>query len=105
MEVVIEESRLPKYHAHALKEQRKLEGPQFGDYQNSSVTFNWQDDYEFVTKIGRGRYSEVYEAMNLLTNQRVVVKMLKPVKKEKVRREIMALQAVAESPYTINLLD
>lgn len=31
--------------------------------------------------------------------------MLKPVKKEKVRREICTLEAVAKSPYTINLLD
>ena len=56
--------------------------------------FNWQDDYEIISKIGRGRYSEVFEALNLLTNERVVVKMLKPVKKEKVRREIMCLQAM-----------
>ena len=55
------------------------------------MTFNWQDDYEIISKIGRGRYSEVFEALNLLTNERVVVKMLKPVKKEKVRREIMCL--------------
>ena len=69
------------------------------------MTFNWQDDYEFASKIGRGRYSEVYEAMNLLSNERVVLKMLKPVKKEKVRREIMALEAVHESPYTVDLID
>lgn len=31
--------------------------------------------------------------------------MLKPVKKEKVRREIVSLLAVTESPYTVDLLD
>ena len=43
--------------------------------------------------------------MNVLSNERVVVKMLKPVKKEKVRREILALEAIRKSPYTLNLLD
>ena len=77
----------------------------YGDYANSTVHFNWQDDYEIISKIGRGRYSEVFEALNLLTNERVVVKMLKPVKKEKVRREIMCLQAMQGCPYAIPLLD
>ena len=63
--------------------------------------FNWQDDYEFIEKIGRGRYSEVFKAQNLLTNDTVVVKMLKPVKKEKVRRELMTLEAVKDNPYII----
>jgi serine/threonine protein kinase len=50
----------------------------YGDYENSKVTFNFQDDYEFQGKLGRGRYSEVFKAVNLLNNEDVVVKMLKP---------------------------
>ena len=69
------------------------------------MVFNWQDDYEFIEKIGRGRYSEVYKACDLLTNQTVVVKMLKPVKKEKVRRELMVLEAVRDCKYVIRLID
>ena len=69
------------------------------------MIFNWQDDYEFIEKIGRGRYSEVFKAQNLLSNETVVVKMLKPVKKEKVRRELMTLAAVKESPNVIKLID
>ena len=78
---------------------------EYGDYANATMTFNWQDDYEFIEKIGRGRYSEVYKANNLLNNETVVVKMLKPVKKEKVRREILCLETVRDCPYTIRLLD
>lgn len=37
-----------------------------------------QDDYEIVKKLGRGRYSEVYEAINILNSKRVVIKILKP---------------------------
>jgi casein kinase II subunit alpha len=42
-------------------------------------------------KLGRGRYSEVFRAVDLLSNKDVVVKILKPVKKVKVRREIVIL--------------
>ena len=91
-ELQIAPDYLPKLYANAVENIRKKENNQgYGDYANSTVHFNWQDDYEIVSKIGRGRYSEVFEALNLLTNERVVVKMLKPVKKEKVRREIMCL--------------
>ena len=94
-ELQIPESQLPKYYAHAVEQIRSREKDYaYADYANSAVIFGWQDDYEIISKIGRGRYSEVFEALNLLSNERVVVKMLKPVKKEKVRREIMCLQAV-----------
>lgn len=42
-------------------------------------------------KLGRGRYSEVFRGVDLLQNKDVVVKILKPVKKIKVRREIKIL--------------
>ena len=96
---------MPRLYANAVEDIRKVEGDTYADYANSEVIFNWQDDYEFIEKIGRGRYSEVFKAQNLLTNETVVVKMLKPVKKEKVRRELMTLEAVKESPNVIKLID
>jgi len=39
-----------------------------------------QDDYEIIKKLGRGKYSEVFEGINILNNQRVVIKVLKPGK-------------------------
>lgn len=36
-----------------------------------------QDDYQLVRKLGRGKYSEVFEAININSNDRVVVKILK----------------------------
>jgi casein kinase II subunit alpha len=45
-------------------------------------------------KLGRGRYSEVFRAVDLLNNKDVVVKILKPVKKVKVRREIKILDTL-----------
>ena len=73
---------LPKLYTNAV-EQIRSSSPamtSYGDYENSEVKFNYQDDYEILTKLGRGRYSEVFKATNLLTNKDVVVKILKPGK-------------------------
>ena len=45
-----------------------------------------QDDYEVVRKVGRGKYSEVFEGVNTVNNQKCIIKILKPVKKKKVSR-------------------
>ena len=36
-----------------------------------------QDDYQLVRKLGRGKYSEVFEAVNARNNDKCVVKVLK----------------------------
>ena len=36
-----------------------------------------QDNYELVRKLGRGKYSEVFEAINITNDEKVVVKILK----------------------------
>ena len=68
---------------------------------------NWgeQDDYEVVRKIGRGKYSEVFEGVNVANNCKCVVKILKPVKKKKIKREIKILQNLCGGKNIIQLLD
>jgi casein kinase II subunit alpha len=39
-----------------------------------------------VRKIGRGKYSEVFDGVNVSNGSRCVVKILKPVKKKKIKR-------------------
>lgn len=41
------------------------------------LCFRNQDDYQLVRKLGRGKYSEVFEAINITNNEKVVVKILK----------------------------
>lgn len=53
-----------------------------------------QDKYEIIKKLGRGKYSEVYEGINTENDNRIVIKILKPVKKAKIRREIKILQTL-----------
>lgn len=52
------------------------------------ILFVWvsreQDDYEVVRKVGRGKYSEVFEGVRTTKNEKCIIKILKPVKKKKV---------------------
>ncbi len=41
--------------------------------------FSNQDDYQIVRKLGRGKYSEVFEGINITNNEKVVIKILKVI--------------------------
>lgn len=58
-----------------------------------------------MRKIGRGKYSEVFEGINMLNNEKCVIKILKPVKKKKIKREIKILQNLSGGENIIQLLD
>ena len=61
---------------------------EYWDYESLVVNWGDQEDYEVVRKIGRGKYSEVFDGYNVVNKQRCVIKILKPVKKKKIKREI-----------------
>lgn len=63
------------------------------------------DAYEICRKVGRGKYSEVFEGRHTETNERCVIKVLKPVKKKKIKREIKILQNLKGGPNVVSLLD
>jgi len=65
---------------------------EYWDYESHVVEWGNQDDYQLVRKLGRGKYSEVFEAINITNNEKCVVKTLKPVKKKKIKREIKILE-------------
>jgi casein kinase II subunit alpha len=79
--------------------------PEYWDYENLTINWNNQDNYEVVRKIGRGKYSEVFEGININNNTKCVIKILKPVKKKKIKREIKILQNLCGGKNIINLLD
>ncbi|PQP96300.1 casein kinase II subunit alpha [Prunus yedoensis var. nudiflora] len=64
----------------------------YWDYESLTVQWGEQDDYEVVRKVGRGKYSEVFEGVHCTDNEKCVIKILKPVKKKKIKREIKILQ-------------
>jgi casein kinase II subunit alpha len=47
----------------------------------------------------------VFEGVNIANNDKCVVKVLKPVKKKKIKREIKILQILSGGPNIIALLD
>lgn len=52
---------------------------EYWDYESYVVDWGQQDDYQLVRKLGRGKYSEVFEAINVTNNEKCVVKILKVV--------------------------
>jgi casein kinase II subunit alpha len=47
-----------------------------------------QDGYEVLRKVGKGKYSEVFEGLRTGSEERCVIKILKPVRKKKVQPHI-----------------
>ncbi|KAK9165969.1 hypothetical protein Scep_001160 [Stephania cephalantha] len=78
---------------------------EYWDYEALTVQWGDQDDYEVVRKVGRGKYSEVFEGIHCPSNERCVIKILKPVKKKKIKREIKILQNLCGGPNIVKLLD
>ena len=77
----------------------------YSNYEDLEITWGKQEDYEVIKKIGRGKYSEVYEGINVTNDKRVVIKILKPVKKKKIKREIKVLQNLKGGPNIVKLVD
>ncbi|KAG4414310.1 hypothetical protein IFR04_012556 [Cadophora malorum] len=77
----------------------------YWDYDSVNITWGVLENYEVVRKIGRGKYSEVFQGINVINYQECVIKVLKPVKKKKIKREIKILQNLSGGPNIIGLLD
>ncbi|KAL1123016.1 hypothetical protein AAG570_002104 [Ranatra chinensis] len=77
---------------------------EYWDYESYIVTWGSIDDSQLVRKLGRGKYSEVFEAISSVTQEKCAVKVLKPVKKKKIKREIKILENLRGGRNIINLL-
>jgi casein kinase II subunit alpha len=74
------------------------------DYENTRFNkYGLSDDYELIKKIGRGKYSEVFLGIDLLKKEKVVIKVLKPVRQSKIEREIMILKRMQGVSNVIQL--
>jgi casein kinase II subunit alpha len=47
----------------------------------------------------------VFEGINIVNDEKCIIKVLKPVKKKKIKREIKILQNLAGGPNVVALLD
>ncbi|XP_055986215.1 casein kinase II subunit alpha-like [Sorex fumeus] len=76
---------------------------EYWDYSLHVEKWGNLDDYKLIQKLGRGNYSEVYEAVKLPTNEKVAVKLLHPIKEQKIKREIAILENLQGGPNIIKL--
>lgn len=77
----------------------------YWDYENANISWNSQENYEVVEKLGRGKYSEVFSGIELKTGADCVIKVLKPVKRKKIKREITILQNLVDGDNIISLFE
>lgn len=82
-------------------------GREWWDYDNLALQWGTQDHFEILQKVGRGKYSEVFEGVNVSTPtyDKCIIKVLKPVKKKKIKREIKILQNLMGGPNVVQLID
>ena len=74
-------------------------------YINQDISLGDISKYEVNAKIGRGRYSEVYSGIIKNTDNKVVIKILKPVNKNKIKREVVILKYLKDCPNSVHLID
>ena len=64
----------------------------YWDYQNFNPQYDDIEKYSLTCKLSSGRYSEVFEAIDDSTDEKCVVKVLKPIITNRVKREIRMLE-------------
>jgi len=99
------EEDIPSEPPRQYAEVCKTRGPAYSSYESLPLAWGRQEDYEIVRKIGRGKYSDVFDGFSLLNNRKVTIKILKPVKKSKIKREIHILRTLSGQRNVTNLID
>ncbi|KAF9578988.1 Casein kinase II subunit alpha [Lunasporangiospora selenospora] len=80
-------------------------GKSHWDYESLQVQWGGQERYEIIRKVGRGKYSEVFEGVDIVEHDKCVIKVLKPIKKKKIKREIKILLNLRNGTNIIELWD
>ncbi|KAG6903039.1 hypothetical protein C0995_007472 [Termitomyces sp. Mi166 len=80
-------------------------GESWYDYDNFRVDWSPPERYEIVRRVGGGKYSEVFEGIDMANNEQCIIKVLKPVAAKKIRREIKVLRNLTGGPNVVALLD
>lgn len=96
----------PRTVARVYADVNVVAPPSQWDYDGMRID-NWGDQHEYMIdeRVGRGKYSEVFSGVNTRTRKRCIIKVLKPVRSKKIRREIKILWLLAQGPNIITLQD
>ncbi|KAJ7022196.1 kinase-like domain-containing protein [Mycena alexandri] len=82
-----------------------IRGKSWYEYNKFRIEWSSPDRYEIVRRLGGGKYSEVFEGVDTVNSERIVIKVLKPVAGHKIKREIKVCATLAGAPNCIALLD
>jgi len=84
---------------------RQPEG--FTNFHDLDIEWGDPEKYAIIRKIGQGKYSEVFQGKDVSgeEEQDVVLKVLKPVKFQRIKKEIHILQKLRDGPNILQLLD
>jgi len=77
----------------------------YWDYNASEVDWKSPDAYAILTKVGRGKYSDVFQGLHIESGVRVCIKTLKPVRKKKIKREVKILQNLQGGPNIVKFYE
>ncbi|TFK54010.1 kinase-like protein [Heliocybe sulcata] len=80
-------------------------GRSWYEYESLHIEWNGPDRYEIVRRVGGGKYSEVFEGVDMVNDEKCVIKVLKPVSSKKIKREIKILRNITGGPNIVALLD
>ena len=58
---------------------------------------------QVLHQLGKGKYGEVFEGIDLDSDARCVIKIMRPVKEQRLKREIKILRHVHGGPNIISL--
>lgn len=50
---------------------------EYWEYEDFDVNWGPQDDFQIISKLGRGKYSEVFEGRNVVSQEKCAIKILK----------------------------
>uniref|UniRef100_A0A5S6QNV3 non-specific serine/threonine protein kinase n=1 Tax=Trichuris muris TaxID=70415 RepID=A0A5S6QNV3_TRIMR len=74
---------------------------------NDNYEIHWGNatNYALGKEIGSGSFGEVFEGFNRISNERVVIKVLKPTRTARIKREVSILESLRGGVHIMTLLD
>lgn len=78
---------------------------EYFDYKRSNLKWHSGEPYQFIGKLGKGHYSEVYEGFDSKHQRKCVIKRLNHEKLPRILREVSVLKNLHGGPNIIELLD
>ncbi|KAH0563127.1 hypothetical protein GP486_002309 [Trichoglossum hirsutum] len=89
---------MARVYANANQQQPKS----YWDYESAKISWGVLENYEVIRKIGETAYAHTE---TVIADEKCAIKVLKPVKKKIIKREIRILQNLSGGPNIVALLD